>query len=166
MEFKAELKDLPLARTIVVALGAQYVAILDQTDTYFAPPGGKGRLKRRQTIGERTEWVYYERADECGPKVSEFLICGEKEAAERWGTGLVPGVVVRKSRELYMLGDVRIHLDMVLGLGAFVEFEALVSARQREEQAWEAVGRLRAALGPALGEPISVGYVDLMGGGA
>ena len=74
IEYKAELKDLPLARSIVQVLGARYIAILDQTDTYYHLPEvvkvGGGRLKRRQTVGEATEWIVYERPDVAAAKVT------------------------------------------------------------------------------------------------
>jgi adenylate cyclase, class 2 len=34
-------------------------------------------------------------------------------------------LVVRKTRRLFMLGDVRIHLDHVEDLGTFIEFEGV-----------------------------------------
>lgn len=38
-------------------------------------------------------------------------------------------VVVSKSRRLFILGDVRIHLDRVDDLGDFIEFEAVAADR-------------------------------------
>jgi predicted adenylyl cyclase CyaB len=171
IEFKAELKDLPLARSIVHALGARYIAILDQTDTYYHLPEvvkiGGGRLKKRQTVGEATEWIVYERPDQASAKVSSFKIHSEEEAAARFDiASLRERVIVKKTRELHILGEVRIHLDLVQGLGAFVEFEALVSARLDAAAAHRAVAMLRRDLSPALGEPISVGYADLLEIGA
>jgi len=161
VEFKAELKDLDLARSICLALGAQLAGILDQTDTYYVVK--QGRLKKRETVGEETEWILYERPDAAGNKLSRFKIYTEDEAAQRFGIAtLAMRVVVKKVRELYMLGNVRIHLDTVEELGRFIEFEAMVSPRQNEAECQQQVTRLRQELSPALGEAIAVGYADML----
>ncbi len=176
VEYKAELKDLSLARSIVRALGAQFVGVLEQTDRYYRlpeparrpkrPAASPARLKKRETVGEPTQWIYYERANAANPKLSGFKIYTEQEAAERFGPGpFEERAVVRKRRELYMLGHIRIHLDRVEGLGEFLEFEAMVSARQSQGACREAVERLRRELAPALGEAIGVGYADLIEAG-
>ena len=175
IEYKAELKDLPLARSIIRALGARPIATLEQTDTYYrlpAPPSRskrpsacEARLKKREIAGGPTEWISYERENSSGAKVSHFKIYSEQEAAERFGPGPHEvRLVVRKTRELYMLGHIRIHLDRVEGLGLFLEFEAMVSPRQSQARCRESVAELRRALSPALGEAIGVGYADLLEG--
>jgi hypothetical protein len=72
VEFKAELKDLDLARSICLALGRSSPGILDQTDTYYVVK--QGRLKKRETRGGETEWILYERPDAAGNKLSRFKI--------------------------------------------------------------------------------------------
>ena len=59
VEYKAELRDIALARTIAAAIGAIKVDTLVQTDTYFRVPDAK--LKRRETVGHTTECVFYNR---------------------------------------------------------------------------------------------------------
>jgi adenylate cyclase class IV len=161
VEFKAELRDPALARTIAAAIGATPIATLLQTDTYYRHP--QGRLKKREVPGEPAEWILYERADLTGPRLSRFTIYTDAEARERFAPGqLTPWVVVRKSRDLYMHRNVRIHLDQVVGLGDFIEFEALVSARHDVPACQAALADLRRAFAPAMGEPIAVGYSDLL----
>jgi adenylate cyclase class 2 len=165
VEFKAELKDLDLARAICRAIGAQEVATLVQTDTYFRLP--EGRLKKRETEGQPTEWIVYERADEPGVRLSRFHIYDEAEATERFGEREpAVWVVVKKVREVWMLGRVRVHLDRVEGLGNFLELEALICARQRKDAAEAAVAELKADFMPALGETIAVSYSDLVAAAA
>ncbi len=164
VEFKAELRDPGLARSICRAIGAQQVADLDQTDTYYRL--ADARLKRRETSGEPTEWILYDRPNQVGSKLSTFHIYSDEEAAERFGEmHQRPWVVVKKHRELWMHDQVRIHLDEVDDLGAFVEFEALISARHKRFDAEEAVLTLRKQLAPALGEPVAVSYSDLLAAG-
>lgn len=165
IEIKAELRDLPLARTLCAAIGATRIGAFRQTDTYFRLPGA--RLKRRETHGEgeeaSVEWVRYERENSPRPRPSAFTIYTDEAARERFGPDPGPAwVTVRKSRELWLLGNVRIHLDTVEGLGTFVEFEALVSRDHDEAMCHAAIAALREKLAPVIGETIAVGYADML----
>jgi adenylate cyclase class IV len=161
VEFKAELRDIALARTICRAIGASFILTMDQTDTYFRVPSG--RLKKRECEGEPTEWIYYERADKAAARLSRFTIYSAQQARERFGeTSLPVRAVVRKRRELYMLGNTRIHLDAVEGLGTFLELESLIGRDHGTARGHEAVATLRTQFAPALGETVAVGYVDLI----
>lgn len=161
VEFKCELRDPELAASILRKLGATHIATLDQTDTYFRVTDG--RLKRRESRGEPTEWIFYSRDNISRPKVSKFMIYTEEEARSRFGERPLPvWVVVSKKRQLWMLTGVRVHLDEVAGLGHFLEFEAMVSRRQNAAQRHQDIEALRVALGPTLGEPIACGYSDLI----
>jgi adenylate cyclase class IV len=161
VEFKAELRDAELARSICRAIGAHEVGLLDQTDTYFRLPDA--RLKERQTVGEPTQWILYGRPDQAGSRLSTFHIYSEQEATERFGDlHRRPWVVVRKQRELWMHGDIRIHLDDVEALGQFIEFEALICPRQKRPAAEQAVRDLRRRFAQVIGESVAVGYSDLL----
>jgi adenylate cyclase class IV len=165
VEFKAELRDYDLARTLCAAQGATFICVLDQTDTYYRLPSG--RLKKRETVGDAPEYIFYERENQSRPRLSRFTIYSESEALARFGATPLPvWVVVRKKRTLYLLGGVRIHLDDVEGLGRFIEFEAIVSAGQSVARCHEAVAALRRALAPVIGEPVSMGYSDLVAANA
>jgi adenylate cyclase, class 2 len=161
IEFKAELRDIDLARSICRATGATTVASVEQTDTYYKVT--QGRLKKREVPDEPTEWIAYDRPDRSQAKASTFTIYTEEEAAARFGTAPLPvWVVVRKRRDVFMWRNVRIHLDQVEGLGTFLEFEALVSRKDPVPRCHEALNELRAALAPVIGEPIACSYSDLL----
>lgn len=161
VEYKAELRDPGLARAICHSLGALHEADLVQTDTYFKL--ADGRLKRRETEGDPTEYIFYSRSDRVDPRLSHYVVYSEAEARERFGASPLPvWVVVRKTRTLYLLENIRIHLDDVDRLGHFLEFEAIVSPRHDAAACREDVDFLRATFAPALGEAISVSYSDLL----
>jgi len=161
VELKAELRDPPLARAICRAIGASFILAFEQTDTYYRIP--TGRLKKRETDGEPVEFVFYERPNRAAPKLSTFTIFTAEQALERFGREPLPvRVVVRKRRELWMHGSTRIHLDSVERLGAFIEFESLVTRGNPVAKAQDAVGELRRHFGPAMGELIDCGYADLL----
>jgi predicted adenylyl cyclase CyaB len=72
--------------------------------------------------------------------------------------------VVEKERRLLLLGNVRIHLDRVARLGAFVEFEAVAASIGGLEAEQAKVDRLREALGLADdGLLVARGYAELLG---
>jgi len=161
VEFKAELRDLDLARSICRSLGATHIGDLDQTDTYYRVTAG--RLKKRECTGEPTEVIFYERRNRTSPKLSHFTIYTEAHARERFGAGPLPvWLRVVKRRELWMLGNVRIHLDSVEDLGTFLEFEALVSRSQTVGKCHETLREMQGHFRPVLGEPIACGYADLL----
>jgi adenylate cyclase, class 2 len=161
VEYKAELRDLPLARTIAASIGAIKVDTLEQTDTYYRVPDSK--LKKRETVGHPTEWVFYNRPGFTRAKLSTFTLYPESMARERFGHSELPvWVVVRKSRELWTYDGVRIHLDTVENLGTFIEFEALICPERTQAKGHQLVEFLRTALAPAMGEPIACGYADLL----
>lgn len=168
VEYKAELRDLPLARSICAALHAPLVETLQQTDTYFRL--ADGRLKRRECPGHPTEYIFYARDNHTKARISRFRIYSEAEARTMYGQNDLPvWVTVRKHREVYMApvheaghASVRVHLDRVDNLGAFLEFECLVTPRNNLAKAHQAVETLRRAFHPALGEPVSLSYSDLL----
>jgi adenylate cyclase class IV len=173
VEYKAELRDPALARTIAASIGALRVDTLRQTDTYFRIPDGK--LKRRETLGQPTEWVFYSRPGQSRAKLSTFTIYPEHMARERFGsTDLPVWLVVKKARDLWTWNGVRIHFDAVEGLAHipdangvhgpahFIEFEALVCPERTLAQGHEQVEFLRSSFAPAMGEAIAVGYAELL----
>jgi adenylate cyclase, class 2 len=161
IEFKSELRNLAAARCQCQVLGAKHGGLLQQTDTYFRM--ADGRLKKREMPGEPAQWILYHRPDRIVPRMSNYTILNNEQARRRWGThGLKQWLVVRKRRDLWLLGDVRIHLDDVENLGCFIEFEALVSRRFDVQMCQRSVAELREVFAPLLGEPISRSYCDLL----
>lgn len=161
IEFKAELRNLEAARQQCRLLGAQREGRIAQRDTYFRM--ADGRLKKREVAGKAIQWVYYHRPDRVSPRMSNYTILTDAQAKRRWGTrSLRPWLAIEKSREVWRLGEVRIHLDEVKDLGVFLEIEAAVSRRCNVKACHEGIALLREALGPTLGEPISASYSDLM----
>jgi homotetrameric cytidine deaminase len=71
-------------------------------------------------------------------------------------------VVVSKRRHLLMWEGVRIHLDQVDELGAFVEFEAVLPDAGDVSSAHEKLARLRGELGVVDANLVSGGYASLL----
>jgi adenylate cyclase class IV len=122
-----------------------------------------GRLKKREAPGEPTEWIYYHRRDIVRPRMSSYAILSDAQAKRRWGTqSLRAWLKVAKTRELWMLENIRIHLDDVRDLGTFIEFEAVIGKEHDTRECHESIGELRELFGPTMGEPVGASYCDLM----
>ncbi len=127
VELKARYEDLGKARALLQ--GAEVVGTFRQTDTYFAL--GDRRLKLRHAEGRKDgQLVYYERPDVGGVKESLVLLADLPDAAavlDILRRTFPVKAEVRKTREIYRLEGVQIHLDTVQDLGKFIEFEKVVS---------------------------------------
>jgi homotetrameric cytidine deaminase len=161
VEIKA--RDADAARTLerALALGASDEGVLVQRDTYFGQ--ARGRLKLREQEGGTAQLIAYERPDSEDARTSAYRLAEVSDPlALRMALDAALGtrVVVDKRRRLLLYENVRIHLDEVEGLGAFVELEAVANAESDLAREHELVARLRDEL--ALGEPVAASYSDLL----
>lgn len=136
VELKAKVDDLTTVRNKLVRYGAEQVGVFHQIDTYYEVP--KGRLKQREVEGKiDTELIYYERENVAEPKRSSVFILTIpqpqvfKQILERI---MKIKVVVDKVREIYFYEGIQIHLDMVKGLGSFIEFEHITSQDSEQQK--------------------------------
>ncbi|MDZ4795476.1 MAG: class IV adenylate cyclase [Bacteroidota bacterium] len=124
IEIKAKCADPSYVRNYLLLNGADFKGIDEQTDTYFNV--NNGRLKLREGIIENN-LIFYERSNQAGPKNSHFQLVKVEDAAglkKVLGTSNGVKVVVKKSREIYYIRNVKFHIDEVPGLGSYVEIEA------------------------------------------
>lgn len=134
-EIKARCPDPAATLDRMRALGATHQGRDHQVDTYFVV--ARGRLKLRQGSVE-TNLIHYRRDDLAGPKDSQVLLHAPSDGGSLHATlsaALDVLVVVDKQREILWADNVKLHLDEVAGLGAFVEVEAIDSdgTRTRDE---------------------------------
>jgi predicted adenylyl cyclase CyaB len=127
LEIKVKYPSLAQAREISRTLGAKSGGTLKQTDTYFKVK--QGRLKLREINEKELELIYYRRANSHGNRYSDYTVLElqKREAAKRVLNSLFEtSIIVKKKRELFLYKNSRIHIDTVVGLGGFIEFEVLV----------------------------------------
>ena len=144
IELKAHLADLDRPRQIAQRLATEPLEIQHQIDTYFHCRNG--RLKLREIIGQRAELIWYERPDLKQAKSSRYGIVPVEDAEalkQALSTSLGVRTVVEKHREIYLHNNVRIHLDRVVDLGTFIEFEAVLGNNIDEETGHGQVEYLR-----------------------
>ncbi len=124
-EFKARLKDDKVIRATLERVRARYVGTDHQVDTYFRVR--RGRLKVREGRIENA-LIFYERANSPRARRAriEMTLLPRRNAVRAILARAFPILtVVGKRREIYFVGNAKIHLDTVRGLGRFFEVEAL-----------------------------------------
>ncbi|MEJ2280446.1 MAG: class IV adenylate cyclase [Candidatus Bathyarchaeota archaeon] len=164
VELKAHIDDLEVVRKKLTTLGAKYIGTLHQKDQYFEVP--EGRLKLREVEENNTlELIYYQREDIAGPKKDDAFILKVQEAEEFkeiLEKILTPLILVKKVREIYHLQGTQIHLDIVEGLGKFVEFERQISDTDKTENGRKILENLMDQLQISSGNLESLSYCDLV----
>ena len=164
IELKAKCADLLAAREASMKIGAQPQGVLVQTDTYFHV--ATGRLKLREIENGRAELIWYARANETAFRASDYIVSPVLDVPSML-TALTKALgvrgVVKKTRDLLLYHNVRIHLDEVQYLGTFIEFEAVISDFDDEAVSRDRLIILTKALAISDDDRIAVSYSDLMG---
>jgi homotetrameric cytidine deaminase len=147
-----------------LALGASDEGVLAQRDTYFGRARGRLKLREQEGGGEAgARLIAYVRPDGEEARTSSYRLAEVDDPAalaDALDAALGTLVVVDKRRRLLLYENVRIHIDDVAGLGAFVELEGVADPDSDLSREHELVARLREEL--ALGEPVAGSYSDLL----
>jgi adenylate cyclase len=166
LEVKFLCDDLGAVTDRLAALGIPAATTERQEDIYFR--AAEGRLKLRIIDGGAATLIGYRRPDESATRLCDYVLspvadCVSLTAALALACGERGRVV--KTRVIYLLENVRIHLDQVAHLGCFVEFEAVLgdapghdSDASAERLAW-----LTESLALTDRDSIAGGYADLLG---
>jgi adenylate cyclase class 2 len=130
VELKARLDKPAYAVDVCKRIGAVDKGVIEQIDTYFTL--GRHRLKLREQSDGTNCLIGYSRPDRPEARRSQYRLAPIENAgamkamlSRQWGVK----VVVKKERRWFLWeGRVRIHLDLVEGLGTFLEFEAVIDS--------------------------------------
>jgi predicted adenylyl cyclase CyaB len=163
IEIKAMLADRAAAEATAIRLSNSVPKIIHQEDCFFACEGA--RLKLRVLSADRGELIRYERSNDREARRSQYSIARTSDPkvlldilSETLGlTG-----VVRKKRTLYLIGQTRVHLDEVEGLGDFLELEVVLRAGQSEQEARSIAGALLAEFRIEQKHLTGEAYIDLL----
>ncbi len=164
IEIKARISGVAALQPLAARLADSGPTLIEQDDTFFACPNG--RLKLRDQSGAGAELIFYQRADERGPKESFYLRVPVPDPdALRELLQLAHGQVgrVRKRRVLFLIGRTRVHLDAVEGLGEFLELEVVLQDGEAAEAGIAEARRIMAQLEVTPQQLIEGAYVDLLG---
>jgi len=163
IEIKARVRNFDEIRRRAEDLSDSSVEVIPQEDTFFNTP--HGRLKLRLLAKDRAQLIYYTRPDQEGPKRSDYHISHSSDPANlKRVLELAYGIrgVVRKTRYLYLVGQTRVHLDDVEGLGQFMELEVVMQEKQSDAEGQAIAEALMASLGVDKTDLLEGAYMDLL----
>lgn len=125
-------------------------------------------MKVRTVAGSpEGQLIYYERPDAAGLKESEVFL------ARLDNSGAILDILrrtfpvqaeVRKTREVYRYHGVQVHLDIVEGLGRFIEFEKVLENESEREAARMELEGLRTYFQIPTEDLMASSYSDLVEG--
>jgi predicted adenylyl cyclase CyaB len=162
IEIKARARNFEVLKSGVEKLSDMPVQVITQQDIFFNT--AQGRLKLR-VLADHAELIYYTRPDQEGPKRSEYHIAKSDDPENlKRVLELAYGLrgEVRKTRYLYLVGQTRVHLDDVEGLGQFMELEVVMHEDQSDAEGQKIAEDLMSALGVEKTDLIDGAYMDLV----
>ena len=163
VEIKARVTDPRAMRARMESFGTTAPDELVQIDTFYNVP--TGRLKLRESADGTGELIYYQRADDPGPRVSNYFRASSSDPAslrDVLARSLGVRATVRKRRSVFLFGQTRIHLDQVEGLGSFIEFEVVLRDGQPVSDGERIATSLINAFSVRAAVLIPHAYVDLL----
>ena len=163
IEVKARARHFAEIKARAEKLSDTPVEVIPQEDIFFNTP--QGRLKLRVFLGEKGQLIYYTRPDQEGPKRSDYHISYTSDPANlKRVLELACGIrgVVRKTRYLYLVGQTRVHLDDVEGLGQFMELEVVMREGQSDAEGQAIAEGLLERLGVEKSDLLEGAYMDLL----
>ncbi|WEU40794.1 MAG: class IV adenylate cyclase [Candidatus Odinarchaeum yellowstonii] len=172
VEVKVKLKDLNTFKKSLLKLGAEKLKEQFEEDIYFKHPSVDFKetdeaLRLRRVSG--TVNLTYKgprltseskTREELNVEVYDFNTC--KLLFEKLRFQVLAEIF--KKREVYALGDVKVYVDMVKGLGEFAEFEIMVEDEKRVKAAEEKVFNLVEELGFKRADSVTSSYLELIMG--
>ena len=163
IEIKAKAHEPDRLRQVLANLCQSTCEVIFQEDVFFHTP--KGRLKLRILARDRAELIYYERVNVAAPKQSTYLIVPSSDPTSLkilLSSALGVRGVVKKRRLLYRIGNTRVHLDDVDGLGFFVELEVVLNEGQACEDGKFVAEEIMKQLGICETDWVAEAYIDLI----
>ena len=163
IEIKARARNFDEIRRRAERLSSMPAETIPQEDIFFNAP--QGRLKLRILSEDQGQLIFYTRPDQEGPKRSDYHIFHTSDPANlKRVLELAYGIrgVVRKTRYLYLVGQTRVHLDDVEGLGQFMELEVVMQDGQSDVEGQTIAEGLMASLGVEQTDLLEGAYMDLL----
>ncbi len=164
VELKARIGSGEEVRRRLVDAGGLLERTVHQRDVYF--DNVVGRLKLRAEMPGISQLVYYLRPNVKATKESRIRLDpvppGDNVLAHLSNT-LGIKIVVEKTRQIYRWQDTQVHIDLVEGLGEFLEFEHEVADASDVGPWHERLMEMLVELGGSRDDLIEGSYSDMMG---
>jgi len=163
IEIKARIDTVEALLLQARALADGEAELIEQDDTFFHV--AHGRLKLRQFADGSAELIHYHRGDGNEARPSDYVRVPVQDAAAlREALARGCGVLgrLRKRRLLLRLGQTRLHLDRVEGLGDFVELEVVLREGQSDDEGRAIAEGWMQRLGLQHAPRLGAAYMDLL----
>lgn len=163
VEIKARVVDPAATEARARAIATEGPTDLVQDDTFFAVTNG--RLKLREFADGQGQLIHYSRADDTGPKASDYVLTPVPDPASlRESLARGVGIIgrVKKKRRLYLVDRTRVHLDAVEGLGDFIELEVVLADGETIEAGHAVAESIMQSLGIERAHLLQGAYLDLL----
>ncbi len=163
IEVKATLRNKGAAEAVAARLSGAVPETFQQEDFFFPCDGA--RLKLRVLAPDHGELIRYERDDIADARRSRYLIArteDPKNLLDILTATLGRTRVVRKMRTLYLVGQTRVHIDEVEGLGEFLELEVVLQPGQSEQDGKSIAAALLVNFGIDNQQIVAEAYLDLL----
>ncbi|XP_044199590.1 uncharacterized protein LOC122975297 isoform X2 [Thunnus albacares] len=163
VEIKAKVSDPTRFAEKAAKLSQSEGTIIRQHDTFFNC--SQGRLKLRDLMNGSGQLIFYERPDTDGPKLSRYSISPTSDPPSLQvvlSDALGVKGEVRKERRLFLIGQTRVHLDAVEGLGHYMELEVVMRPEQTVEEGQQVAEHLMEQLGVSKESLVTGAYMDLL----
>ena len=166
VEIKAKVTNLGYLLKVAQELSKSEGVILKQKDIFYLCPTGRLKLRSISSNGQsKNELIFYQRPDEGGPKLSNFVTSAIPNAEEMdkilTSSNGSDGIVA-KERILFMVGQTRVHVDKVEGLGDYMELEVQLRENQSVDEGSKIANDLMKKLGINEDDLITGAYHDLL----
>jgi adenylate cyclase class IV len=164
IEIKARVDNVDALIPLAAALADHGPIEIPQDDTFFRCAAG--RLKLRTFADGSGELIFYNRADQPGPKQSSYSISPiSSPDSLRQLLSQAYGEVGRviKHRTLFLIGRTRLHLDRVEQLGHFLELEAVLGVEEPPAAGVRELDDLMQKLQVRPVQLIDGAYIDILG---
>ena len=163
VEIKAYISSVSDLVARVAPIASEGPILIVQDDTFYQCSAG--RLKLRVFAEDSGELIFYRRADQAGPKESFYVRTPTSCPALLGQTlALAYGEIgrVRKQRTLFLVGRTRVHLDIVEGLGHFLELEVVLRDGESADDGVREAEHIMSSLAIDSSQLIDRAYVDLL----
>lgn len=165
IEIKAKCPNIEYAKQIAEKLKTDYIGVLHQVDTYYQTK--KGRLKLREINGKEAQLIPYFKEQIEGKQKSEYAVLPVSDVDSLKNildTTLGEIFVVEKKREVFLIDNVRVHLDEVKNLGEFIEFEAVYEENtdKNKEKELKKIEELKSSFRVGNSDLLDKSYIDYL----
>lgn len=163
---KAQVEDISTVIKRARAIAEQGPLEIFLEDSDFDCPEGKVKLRSFSSAG--TKAIFFESEDTATAKEFRVRILRTSDPElmiQAMSDHYAVLSKLRKKRTLVIVGNARIFLDEVEGLGSFVEIEVFLSENVTVDQGTTTIGLLMNRLGIRKKDLVGESYIDLFGQG-